>query len=99
MDDGTVFEGAWNGNNYVEFKGLRYGQPPTGTARWAAPVEVSDYEGQHLDLTEYMPKCAFNGWDGQTDVYSEDCLSQSLKLHNIFLYCQNQGCPASVYFE
>ena len=80
LSDGTSFTGRLLASNQVvQFRSIRYAQPPVGDLRWKAPVLNYDF-ADPVDATEYLPSCAtFNPANAEPD-FSEDCLSLNLSV-------------------
>ena len=80
LSNGMSFTGRLlNSGEVVQFRSIRYAQPPVGDLRWKAPVLNYDFSDP-VDATEYLPSCAtFNPANAEPD-FSEDCLGLNLSI-------------------
>jgi para-nitrobenzyl esterase len=68
---GGKLRGSPTGSGGAVFKGIPFGQPPTGALRWREPLPAKSWTGTR-DAIAFGPACAQGGAEGATS--SEDCL-------------------------
>ncbi|XP_076396750.1 uncharacterized protein LOC100876166 [Megachile rotundata] len=77
------------GKQIYSFRGVRYGEPPTGQQRFKPPTPSADWKNV-FDATEEGPSCPHP--DGK--IQSEDCLR--LNVYTTKLPCKNENVSRPV---
>ena len=98
----TIPQGTLQGvqrEGYVEFKGVRFAEPPTGKRRWQPPVAVGGFAGP-VEASQAGADCAQgpSPW-GETSA-EEDCLFLNITVPgagNTMGFWQNK--PVMVWFH
>ncbi|MCB1492118.1 MAG: carboxylesterase family protein, partial [Rhodobiaceae bacterium] len=97
LSQGTL--GGVEGDGYIQFKGVRYAEPPVGERRWMPPAPVAAHLGP-VDATASGAGCAQgpSPWGSPSTV--EDCLFLDITVPgaaNAMGFWQNK--PVMVWFH
>ena len=87
------------GDGYVEFKGVRYAEPPVGERRWMPPSPVANFAGP-VDATAAGAGCAQGPSPWGSPSAAEDCLFLNITAPgaaNAMGFWQNK--PVMVWFH
>ncbi|XP_076682059.1 esterase E4 [Andrena cerasifolii] len=82
------------GRDIYSFRGVRYGEPPTGHQRFQPPVPAEDWQNV-FDATEEGPSCPHP--DGQ--LTSEDCLRLNVYTTKLPCESENVSRPVMVFIH
>jgi len=73
ISNGALVGNPRDANGILNYKGIRYAQPPVGNLRWRSPQPPADLVGM-FDATAYGPSCYASIPSPYATPPSEDCL-------------------------